>query len=356
MKEKDMQAMEESALARLVEHDGLAIESVRPIIETFQPMYDRATVMLKEADGISVTDATQVTEIKKARAMRLQLKGVRVEIENARKSLKEESLRKGRSIDGLAGKLKALIEPAELRLEQQEQFAERAEAARKAALREGRAALIAPYAENPSIYPLGDMTDAAFDELSNGLRLAHEAKIAAAKKAEEERIAAERAKAEEDKRIRAENERLRLEAEAKQKAADAERAKAAKELAEANAAREKAEAAAKAQKAAADKKLAEERAKAEAAIKAERDERDRLERAAAAAKAEAEKKAAAERAAQKAAALAPDRDKIASIAKAIRSIQMPSVSSPEAKAVLAEIVDKTERFAVWIEQKSAAVA
>lgn len=325
------------ALAVLVEHDGLAVESVRPIIDAFRPMYDRTNALLLDAEKITVTDATQVSEIKQARSMRLQLKAVRVEIESVRKQLKEESLRKGNSIDGLAKKLKAMIEPTELRLEEQEKFAERKEAERKAALREGRSALIAPYVEDTSIYPLGDMTDAAFTTLADGLALGYRAKIEAEKKAEADRIAAEMAKRAEDIRIRAENEKLRIEAEA------------------ANAERVKSEAKARSEKAESDRLAMVERRKAEAVLATERAAREKLEADARAAKELERKKAEAEAQAREAAALAPDRDKIIAIASAIRALPMPAVASANARSTVAEIADKREKFAAWIEQKAKAV-
>jgi hypothetical protein len=54
-----------------------------------------------------------------------------------RKSLKEESLKRGKAIDGYANVLKYLCEPIEDKLFEIEQYAERKEAARVAALAAG---------------------------------------------------------------------------------------------------------------------------------------------------------------------------------------------------------------------------
>lgn len=325
------------------------------------------------AETVNVTDASDKAGMKLARTTRLELKNVRVAIEKKRKELGEDALRQKQRIDNGARELTALIEPLEARLLEQEEFSERAEAARKEALANERVALLRPLGTDCSLYNLRDMEQPAFDELLAGLKAAQEAKIAAAKKVEEDRITREKAEAEERERMRVENERLRKEAEEKEAALKAERervaaeqkAAAEKAAAEKRALEEKARKereAAEAELRAAAEKARKEREALEAKAKAEREEAERKaaeERAAREkieaelkAKAEAEEAArkAAEKAAKKAAA-APDKDKLIAFAFSVREVKVPDVSSEEAKAITAEIHGMIERLAKWVEGK-----
>lgn len=308
----------------IVEKNGLALAKAQAIINAFTPLVHEAGELVRAAEAISVTDATQVTEIKAASAARLALKKVRVRVDKARKELKEESLRTGQTIQDAANWITERIEPAEARMEELEKFAERAEKARKVALASSRRILLAPFGTDTTFVDLENMPEASFAQLHESSRLAHEAKVAAVAKAEADRLAAEKARAEEEARIRAENERLKLEQEAQNRAHKIEQEKAA---AEARAAaekarieREKVEAAARAEK-----------AKADAALKAERAAREALEsKARDEAKAAADKAAAEARAAKKA-AMAPDAEKFRAYAKSIRDLPHPTFKTTEAQ-------------------------
>jgi hypothetical protein len=80
-----------------------------------------------------------------------------------------------------------------------------------------------------------------------------------------------------------------------------------------------------------------------------------LERELAAKKAAEEAKAKAEAEAIKKAAQAPDKEKLLLIAESVRSIKMPSVSTDEAKLILADISTKRDNFAKWIENQIATI-
>lgn len=280
-------------LAKIVQSSNLAKVDADTLRESFTPHFESTHMLLAESTAIRVTDATQVSEIKASRAMRLKLKDVRVAADKTRKALKEDSLRKGKAIDGIYNVLMLALEPEEQRLLEQEQFAERAEAARKAKLQAERAEVLVSLGADPSLYALGEMNEQAYTQLRDGIKAANAARIEAERKAEEARIEAERKKAEEQARIRTENERLRKEAEERETAARAEREKLEVE-------KRAIEAKAKAEREAAEKAAAAERAKAEAARKAAeeaaRKQREEVEAKARKEREEAEAKARAERA------------------------------------------------------------
>jgi len=164
--------LEDNQLTLIVRESGLVEAKAKILLDNFSNYFEIAADWEKKAKMIIVTDPTQMAEMQMARTGRLFLREKRIAIEKTRKQLKEQSLREGKAIDGIANVLKALIVPIEEYLERQEKFVE--------------------------------------------IRMAKEAekkRIEAEKKAEEERIAKEKAETEERERIRKENEQLRKEAE-----------------------------------------------------------------------------------------------------------------------------------------------
>lgn len=325
----------QNELVLVAEKSGLAPDLAGRLAAAFVPLAEQAASAIGESDGIVVTDATQVTEIRASRAARLKLRSIRVEIEKTRKGLKEEWLRPGQAIDGLARYLCDRINPVEARLDEQEKFAERKEAERKAALKASREKLLAPFGVNTAFYQLADMDESTFSELLSSSRLAYEAKIAEAKRAEAERIAAENARKEEEARVRAENERLRQEAAERERAVEAERKQAEE-------ARRAAEAEAR-----------QEREASEAKLREERSAREKLEREAKEREAAEKRRVEAEERAKRRAERAPDRDKLLAVAASVRAIVVPEMKSDAMKSVRNNIVAKAEAFATWIEQQIA---
>lgn len=181
----------ENALAKIVEESGLETTKAQYILDKFQSYFAIAAEWEAKAKTIVVTDAAQTADMQMARVGRLFLRDKRIAVEKARKTLKEQALREGKAIDGIANVLKALIVPIEEYLEQQEKFVERKLAAEQEAKRK---------------------------EIEQRM--------------EEERIAKEKAEAEERERIRLENERLKAEAAQREEQARIEREKQERVLAE----------------------------------------------------------------------------------------------------------------------------
>jgi hypothetical protein len=352
---------DESALVVAAKSYGLAPESLQSCLSRFQPLLIEAKTTIEQAQSLKITASSTPLEKKLVKTLRISLKDVRCRVENERKAQKEDILSRGKAIDGMASIVKAMIEPVERNLEDMEKFEERQEAARKAALKEDRSARLRVYGVDPQHYQLEEMSVESFDQLLENTKIAHEAKIEAARKAEADRIAAENARLAEEARVREENARLKREAAEREEAARQERLKeqAAREVArqqaeaEAKAAaeaarkereaieakakaeleaqeaknraeREAAEAKANAERQALEKKAAEERAVAEAKAAEERAARQQAEAELKAAReAEAAKKAAEEKAAKQA-PNAGDRDKLVAYAAAIDRA-MPSL-------------------------------
>jgi hypothetical protein len=312
----------ETKLELVVAEQKLAPETAQSLLTSYRPFFDQAHELVQQAAALSVKDATCVTEIKESRRLRLELVKIRTGADKLRKSMKEESMRKSRAVDGAFNILKFMVEPIEETLLAQEQFAERAEAERKAKLKADRSAALEPYgwADSPG-FNLAEMSADDFEQLLINTISRFDAENERRAKEEADRIAKEKAEREEQERIRAENARLKLEADEREKAMKAEREKAERERQEIEEKARAEKAAADAARIAAEKKVAEEKAAAEAKAKAERDaielkakqEREEIERKASEEKAklQAEAKAARERAEK----LAEEQRKVAEAAQ-----------------------------------------
>ena len=263
-------------IVTVLEQSGLEKSQAETVLAGFKNFFEEVKRHELRAKSIVITDASQVAEIKEAREIRLELKNIRVHAEKVRIERKEFFLRGGKAIDGIANVLKALIIPLEDHLDKQEHFAERMEEERKERVNAERMLALQPYVLDISVYNLKDMTDGAFEVLLKTSKTAFESIKDAEKRAEEERIAKEKADKEEQERIRLENEKMKVEAEAREKEIAKERAKVDVE-------RKKAEEA--------QRKEREAREKAEAELKAKQESEDKAKRE----KEEADKKAKEEK-------------------------------------------------------------
>lgn len=397
-------------LALAVKSTGLDTQAAEVIEASFAPLFVQANKWAAQVAGLKVTDVSQVREMKLARESRLALKEIRVLAGKNKDRLKEDSLKRSRAVDSIYNTVKGICEPLEAELLAQEQFALRAEAARLEKIKAERVELLTKYGVDCAFYSLDVMPAPQFEQLLAGSKAAHEAKIEAARKAEEERAAKIAAEAAERERIRVENERLKAEAKAAEEAAAAERAQVAAEKAaaelkakqereelEAAMRKQKQEAEAKAQaaadaaaeearkikaesdrlaKIAADAAKAErdaieakaraEREAAEKKAEAEREELRRQAKAAADAQAAAEAEAkairdaeaariAAEEAARRKAASAPDKEKVLAFAKWLRELKPLDLSTAEGREVSALIATNVRRLAEFVEVKGGAL-
>lgn len=364
----------EADLDKNLAESQLAIESIQSLKTAFQPHFSAFSKLAVAAQAIPESAP------KAAQAMRRELKKVRLAAEETRREQKAESLLRGKAVDGLNNLLLYALVPIEKHLESIEKKEELAEKARLDTLRQSRSIELSQYTELPD-YDLGSISQSQYILILQNAKTAHEAKIAAAKKAEEDRIKREQEEAAERERLRAENERLakiaveekKAREEAERKAAEerkkaeaqaakeraereaAEKARLAKEAAERKRLADEAavkqraiEEAARKEREAAENKAAEERAareKAEAELKAAREAEEKRKREEAA-RIEAEKAAAA--AAQEKALAAPDADKLKALAKTIAALPLPTLTSKAGKTFAPKLSEQVNKFAAWV--------
>jgi len=345
----ELAEVKNTKLVEIIEESKLDKTKSQVLLDNFSNYFQLAADWESKTKDLVITSVDQKAEMKMAREARLFLRQKRLDVEKTRKQLKESSLRESQTIDAIAKILTNLIIPIEESLEQKEKFAEIQEANGLLALEDVRSKDVAPYAEFvPHGIKLSSMADAQYEIFLTGLKIQFDHKVAMEKKAEDERVAKEKADREERARIEAENERLkkeaaereallakeRAEAEAKRKEAERianEKLKA--ERAKSEAERLKAEAEARKAQQEKDAALAKERAEKEAErlkaieaeralqakIKAEQEEKERI------AKIEADKKAKEEEEERKRKA-APDKEKILAYLWSIDSLVPPEIS------------------------------
>lgn len=295
--------MQTNELIRVVEESGLESQTSSYLKEKFLPFFEQAQRWKQQAETLVVTDVSQQKEMMLAREARLALRDIRIQADKTRKALKEDSLRYGKAVQGVYNVIEYLVVPIEKYLEEQEKFEEIQEQKIKAALKAKRDEEIQMYSEFiPFGLDLGEMSEENYNKLISGAKLQYEAKIQAEKRAEEERLA----EAEERERVRIENERLKKEME----------------------------------KLEAEKKAIEEQA---------RKEREQIE----AEKRAQETKLAQEKRLQEQARLAPDKDKLINLSNTIQSIELPELSSNEAKKVLEDVKILINKLSTFIKEKSA---
>jgi hypothetical protein len=324
--------------------EGLTPDTAQSLRTAFESYFTQADEWRSKALSIQITRPDQFREMKLARETRLALREIRINAEKTRKALKEDSLRKGKAIDGIFNMLAFAVEPLEKHLLEQEQFIQRIEEERKAQLKAEREDALRPFAD-VSLYQLGEMDEATFANLLETNQLAFAARQEAARKAEAERIERERIEAEEKARrefeeaaerarIKAENEALKAEREAAQAEANriAELARKEREAMESKAKAEREAAAMQARK--------------------EREAREAAEAALQAKQVEEQRKRDAELASARAAAAAPDLEKLMRLADTVRALQIPNLSTSAGREIQDLIQSQTDKFAIWIENQA----
>jgi hypothetical protein len=265
----------ETALVKLETPELQAIEQSKAeqIKATFEPMAQMLSEFETQFNEVVTESEKGITKevTAKAKRVRIDIGKVRIATEKIRVAQKEEYLRAGKAIDGVSNILKWAVTDKENKLKEIEDYFEIQEQKRIEALQLQRAEMLLPYVTDAFERKLAEMEEDVWNAYLAAKKKEHEDRLEAERKAEEERIAREKAEAAERQRIREENERLRKEAEEREKQAKIEAEKRAKE----DEARRKKE---EAERKAREEKERKEREEYEAKLKAEREERERIQR------------------------------------------------------------------------------
>lgn len=351
-----METTEETTeLTLLVESKGLELSEAEQIKQSYLPYFTQMGEIKELAKKINFENPTELDE-KIARELRLKTVKIRTGSEGVKDERKRiHSLKASIEQDAwnLIKSTCLLDEELFLQVEKKREIEEKK---RKELLKAERFELLKELTDQANMYPLGEMSEDSFNDLLSGLKLAKEAKIEADKKAEVERIEAERLAKEEQEKIRLENIRLKAEAEENERLAKIEKEKQKKEL-------EKVEALRKIEQEKNDKLLEAKRKEAEkikaendAKLKKQAEENERLAKelqakkdAELATKAKFEREEAERIAAEKKAVKAPDKEKLKAF---VRSIELPQPSlglKGEFLEIESLIIEKFNGFKKWAE-------
>lgn len=367
---------------KTIEISAPELDSVEPskaqmIRATFEPMAAMLSDFEEAYNAIITESSEGVTpELSaKAKRLRIDIGKVRIETEKARKEQKEEYLRAGKAIDGVANILKWAVSDKESKLKEIEDHQKRMEEERIAKLQAERAQALSKFVEGAHERDLGGMADDVWDAYIAKKEQEYNDRIRAEREAEERRIEEERlnkleyerrleiapftqfingspelrsmsnddfnqlvsklqaAKSEfdaEQERIKKENERL--EAERRKIEEDAR-----KEREKAEAARVKAE------------KIAQEK------LEAERKERERIEAELRRRQQEEEERKAEEERRAQIALQRGDKEKVVAIKNEIKAIKLPEVKSAKAKKIVSDIQVLIDKLCAYVDQNTDAL-
>lgn len=210
---------ETQKLEAVIQQSGLQVNETDEVKSNYLPFLERLHQIKEQSVKINKETPTDIDE-KIARELRLKTVKIRTDAEDVKDSRKKIHLLKGNLEQAAYNLIKADCQLIEEAFTQVEKVREIAEKKRKAELKTERLAILLPYelVISTQFIDLENMGDDDFQKLLDGAKLSLDTKIAAEKKAEEERIAAIEAERIRQEEIRLENERLKKEAEEKEKA------------------------------------------------------------------------------------------------------------------------------------------
>lgn len=344
MKTQELTVIEQPEFTEVVSKSKIEPTKAQEHAMAFAPLmiqYHELAVVLSDLDKVNPTPE----HAKKAREARLKMVKIRTGSEDIKDERKSIILIESNLIQDLHNVVKNTCALTEAEFMAIEKHQERLEADRLEKIAENRIKLLEPYGEVNQFVDLKSMDEETFQKYLSNEKLAFETREAQAKKAELDRIEAEKkadaerlAKIESDRieqeRIKKENEELRLANEVKEKELAKEREIQAKKDKEA--------------KAEQDKKDAE-----IAKLKAEQEaEKVRKEKELEAEKARIEAEESEKLAKEKSALLAPDKEKINLLYVAIRDFSFPETQTPEATKIITDIKESFDFLLKMIKESA----
>lgn len=351
--ETQLAVLKEEQFDAVIKNSGLEIQEGEQIKQSYQPFLIQIAEIHEQSKKINWDNPAELDETI-ARNLRLKTVKIRTDSEKLKDSRKRSYLLRGNLEQACYNLIAATCKVAEDDFTKVEKAREIAEAKRIETLRVERTAELLRYGwvEQYPMYNVGKLDDQTYNAMLAGLKKTMEDRIAEEKRIEAERIAAIKKAEEERLAMIAENKRLRKDAEEKEKALAAERAKAEAE-------RKAAEEKARKEREVAAKKLAEEQAKADIERKKLEAEAkrlaDELRTKQLQEEAERQRKAKEETdriAAEKQAAAAPDKEKLLSFANRIIIPAVGELKSPEAQAIYKQAAQYITNVVKYVKQET----
>lgn len=335
---------------------NVSVEKRNEVQIVLNHVFNGVSKMREQLETVVVQDENDKTNMKLANTIILGVRQVRLDAEktfDAKRAEVQAQMSSYKTEDQLWLKAKQTMQILTKEIEEnarwKEETRQRFEDEQKELKTQQRMLQVSKVAPEMPRAEFENMSDESFAIFYAGIEKQYNDRIEAEKKAEEERIAKEKAEAEAREQQILENERLKAEAEAKEKQFAEERAKAEAERKEL------------------EEKARKEKAAAEAKLKAEREAKEKLE-AELKAKAEAEQKAKREAEAKEAAELkakqdaekkakaAPDKAKLNDFAKMLDELVLPELKKAKKQnKVLSDAKTLLAKVSNFIREKSSII-
>jgi len=349
--------IENTELEKVVKESGLAIQEGEEIKQSYQPFLIQLAEIQGQSNKINFETPTKIDEEIAGRLRKDTVK-IRTGAAELKEQRKRGYLLRGNLEQAAYNLIAASCKLTEETFYNVEKAREIAEKKRKEELKAERIERLSPYDIDPQFYDLANMPDEVFENLLQGAKTALDNKIAAEKKAEEDRLAKIEADRIENERIRKENEKLQAERKERERLSEIERKKQADILKaqqeKADKDRKELEEKNRKERELADQKVAKLKAENEAKLTAERKERERLvnelkvkQDAENKAKQDEQNRLIAEEKERKLAEKAPDRDKLRLWLNEIKFIPMPVFKTEESQQIASDITAKFAAFKKW---------
>jgi hypothetical protein len=165
-----------SELVKIIDESVLDTDTKNQLKGSFDEYIQIANEWERLAKTIVVTDVTQVELMTKAKEGEKILRTKLKEIESTRKSLKEESLRRGKAIDEIARNFKELITPIADYLREQGDFAKNQEKLKLEQMILERTQELTKYGADIEGVDLGSMNSAMYNLVLSSAKAQYEAK------------------------------------------------------------------------------------------------------------------------------------------------------------------------------------
>jgi len=178
----------ELLLVTRLEKMGVAPTESKTLLSGFGDLFVQAHKLVAQSKAIKVTSEDQVEEMALAKKLRIKLMKVRTDAEKVKKAIKEPYLRGAQASQDIYNDIKKITKPEEERLMEQERFAELAEEKRVEERHTRRVTKLSLYVADVSVYDLKNIPDESFDMLVADCKKVYDDKIAAEKTAEKARL------------------------------------------------------------------------------------------------------------------------------------------------------------------------
>ena len=214
--------------------ESVSVEKRNEVQAVLNHVFNGVSKMRDQLETVVVEDENDQTNMKLANTIRLGVKRVRLDAEktfDAKRAEVQEKKRAFDTEDKLWLKAKQTMQILTKEIEENAKWKEetklRFEAEQRELKIQQRMVKVSKVAPEIDRSEFEGMSDEIFDKFYNGLEKEYNERIEAEKKAEADRIAKEKAEAEERERIRKENEQLKKEAEERERQAKIEAQKRA---------------------------------------------------------------------------------------------------------------------------------